>query len=86
VASESATQIFEPYEVRAATLLTDGAARAVDPYELMTWTELLGTIDISGPATLVRSVREAEATVQSTERWPRSKPSDDAAVAYALLT
>jgi hypothetical protein len=55
----------------------------VDLYELMTWSDLLATLDSSGPASLVRSVREAEVTDQTTERWPRSKPSDDATVAYA---
>jgi hypothetical protein len=85
VAAESATRTFDAATVQSAALLTDGAARAVDPYELTTWAGLLASLDHDGPAALIRSVRAAENSDRSTQRWPRSKPSDDATVAYAVL-
>jgi hypothetical protein len=54
-------------------------------YDLTTWAGLLTALDDEGPVALIRSVRAAEASDQSTDRWPRSKPSDDATVAYAVL-
>ena len=85
VAVESATRTFDAGAVLSAALLTDGAARAVALYDLTTWPNLLTSLDDDGPAALIRAVRAAEASDQSTQRWPRSKPSDDATVAYAVL-
>lgn len=85
VAVESATRSFDAGTVWSAALLTDGAARAVVLYDLTTWPGLLTSLDDDGPAALIRAVRAAEASDQGTQRWPRSKPSDDATVAYAVL-
>jgi transposase len=46
----------------AAVLLSDGAGRLVDLFELATWEELLALLDENGPAELLRQVRAAEAT------------------------
>jgi hypothetical protein len=42
-------------------LLSDGASRLVDLFELATWEELVALQDASGPAELPRQVRAAEA-------------------------
>jgi hypothetical protein len=43
-------------------LLSDGASRLVDLFELATWEELLALLDENGPDELLRQVRAAEAT------------------------
>jgi hypothetical protein len=42
-------------------LLSDGASRLVDLFELATWEELLALLDENGPDELLRQVRAAEA-------------------------
>lgn len=54
-------------------------------YDLTMWPALFTTLDDDGPAALIRAVRAAEASDLRTQRWTRSKPSDDATVAYAVL-
>ncbi len=84
-AVESATRAFDAGAVHSAALLTDDAARAVVLYGLTTWPALLTSLDDDGPTALIRAVRAADASDQSTQRWPRSKLSDDATVAFAAL-
>lgn len=69
-------------EVRRAAILTDGAARAVDPFKIMDWPEALDTIDIDGPARILEIVRAAEQADPGGHRWIRNKTSDDATIAY----
>lgn len=49
-----------PDRVRRAALLTDGAARAVDPFGLVDWRGLLDLLGTAGPDELIRRVRQAE--------------------------
>lgn len=44
----------------SVTLLSDGATRLVDSFELATWETTLTVLDSSGPGELIRHVREAE--------------------------
>jgi hypothetical protein len=46
-------------------LLSDGASRLVDLFELATWEELLALLDENGPDELLRQVRAAEAVPRS---------------------
>ncbi len=55
-----------------AVLLSDGASRLVDPFELATWEELLELLDESGPDELLRQVRAAEAIDPEGRQWPRT--------------
>jgi hypothetical protein len=71
--------------VQGVAMLTDGAARAVEPFGLHTWRTLLDSIASNGPAALVEQVRRAEASDPMGARWPRNKPSDDATIAYCRL-
>lgn len=72
-------------QVCRTAALTDGAARAVDPFELYDWPGILAILDDAGPAELIRQVRTAEALDPQATRWPRNKISDDATVAYFAL-
>jgi len=68
-------------DVRQISLLTDGAARAVDPLGLYDWTGLMAHLDAEGPQELIRQVRAAESKDPDAIRWPRNKIHDDATVA-----
>jgi hypothetical protein len=68
--------------VRRVAMLTDGAARAVEPFGLHTWRTLLDSVASSGPGGIVAGVRRAEASDPKGVRWPRNKLSDDATIAY----
>ncbi|MFM9626849.1 integrase [Streptomyces galilaeus] len=69
----------------SVTLLSDGATRLVDRFELTTWQETLAVLDSSGPDELLRRVREAEASDRDGRRWPRGKERDDATVLHWVL-
>jgi hypothetical protein len=66
-------------------LLSDGASRLVDLFELATWEELLALLEESGPDELLGQVRTAEAVDPEGRQWPRTKRSDDATVVYLAL-
>ncbi len=63
-------------------LLSNGASRIVDPYQLATWSEVVRMLDCTGPAEVIRRVREAEATTRRSGDDPRA---DDATVAWVRL-
>lgn len=69
------------HPVKAAALLTDGAADAVDRYNLLTWRSLLDLIQCDGPEELIRRVRAAENADHTGQSQPRHKRHDDATVA-----
>jgi hypothetical protein len=69
-------------ELRRAAVLSDGAARVVDPFGALDWKAALDVLAAQGPDELIRRVREIEGTDPLAERWPRNKISDDATVAY----
>ncbi len=65
-------------QVRTAALLTDGAARAVDDFGLLSWPELLDRLEATGPEGLIDFTRELERSDPDRLRWPRGKKHDDA--------
>jgi hypothetical protein len=67
--------------IQHVALLSDGAARAVDPLKLFKWPGLLAALLASGPDELIRQVRAAEDTDPAGVRWSRNKIHDDATVA-----
>ncbi|WP_055713650.1 protein phosphatase 2C domain-containing protein [Streptomyces torulosus] len=69
----------------SVTLLSDGATRLVDRFELADWSEVLSVLDSSGPDELIRRVREAEAGDPEGRRWPRGKARDDATALHWAL-
>lgn len=72
--------------VRAAALLSDGASRLVDRFHLATWRQALDVLAGSGPAELIRRVREAERSDPDGSRWPRGKTYDDATAALWMFS
>lgn len=69
-------------QVNRAALLTDGAARAIEPLRLLDWMSLITLLTVSGPDELIRQVRDAEDTDPVGVKWPRNKVHDDATVAF----
>ena len=67
-----------PLEALAgAGLLSNGASRIVDPYRLAEWPHVVELLRTSGPAEVLRRVREAESEP--------TRGSDDASAAYVAL-
>jgi hypothetical protein len=68
--------------LRGIALLSDGATRIADCYDLIGWPEMLGIIRDDGPGAVISRVREAEAGDPDGARWPRRKIRDDATVLW----
>jgi hypothetical protein len=66
-------------------VLSDGAARIVNLFELLDWPRLLDTLDSSGVDEVVARIRALEAADPDGARWPRNKGSDDATLVYAKV-
>ncbi|MBB4695409.1 protein phosphatase 2C domain-containing protein [Paractinoplanes abujensis] len=69
--------------LRRFAVLTDGAARAISPFNEMEWRDLLDLAEAESPESVLRRVRAAEAADPYGIRWPRNKRSDDATIAFA---
>lgn len=72
-------------QLRELALLTDGAAALVDAYGAATWPEVFDMLRAAGPEAVIDRVRDLEASDQDGHRWPRFKPSDDAAIAHVQI-
>jgi hypothetical protein len=84
-ASQAVTGTLPGRSLHRAVLLSDGASRLVDLFELATWEELLALLDENGPEELLRQVRAAEAVDPESRQWPRTRRSDDATAVYLVL-
>lgn len=85
-AAEHALTGAVPLEsLTSVTLLSDGATRLVDRFQLATWGETLTVLTSSGPGELLRRVREVEAGDPEGRRWPRGKSQDDATALHLVL-
>ena len=69
----------------SVSLLSDGATRLVDRFELADWQEAVAVLGSSGPDELIRRVREAEGGDPDGRRWPRGKARDDATALHWVL-
>jgi len=65
-------------DLHRIALLTDGAARAVNPLMIYDWPGLMALLASARPAELIRQVRAAESNDPDAIRWPRNKVHDDA--------
>ncbi|MFD8978908.1 hypothetical protein [Streptomyces sp. NPDC059564] len=81
-ASHALTGTVAAADVRSAAVMSDGVSRLVTEYRMASWEALLDQLRGNGPAALIRTVREVEATDPHGQRWPRYKAGDDAAVAF----
>ena len=70
----------------AVALLSDGASRLADRFQLATWGEIGAILTGEGPAGLIRRVRAAEAADPRGARWPRAKIHDDATAVLWRMT
>ena len=68
--------------LRGIALLSDGATRIADCYDLIGWPEMLDIVRDDGPGAVISRVREAEAGDPDGARWPRRKIRDDATVLW----
>lgn len=85
VAEHAIVGSFALEEATAIAVLTDGAARSVIPFGIITWADVLRILDTDGPAELIHQVRTIEKSDPEAKRWKRTKGSDDATVVYAAL-
>ncbi|MFC0436620.1 hypothetical protein [Kutzneria buriramensis] len=81
-ADEAITGEMPLFAVRRVAVLTDGAARAVDPFSLYSWRGALDVLTNDGPRELISQVRAAEESDPLGKLWPRNKISDDATVIF----
>lgn len=68
-------------QITAVALLTDGATRYVDRFQLGDWTDLIAVLTTAGPDELIRRVRAAESAEPEAARLARPRPGkrhDDA--------
>lgn len=84
VAVHAIQGVFPLDQVRRVAVLTDGAARIVELFELLDWPGVLNVLDQGGPTELIRRVRAIEAADPACTRWARNKRSDDATAAYLV--
>jgi hypothetical protein len=84
VAQEARTGEVPLNRLRRFAVLTDGAARLVEPFGLVDWAGLLDLLGDAGPEEAIRRLRATEAADPEGRRWPRNKRSDDATIVFAL--
>jgi len=68
-----------PRDLDRVALLSNGASRIVSPYGLTDWKGVLELLGTSGPAEIIRRVRQAEARRSDD---PDAAVPDDATVAH----
>jgi len=68
--------------VQDATLMSDGASRYVDLFNLASWSDTLDLLRDAGPGEIIRLVREQEKSDPDGNLWPRYKYADDATAIY----
>jgi hypothetical protein len=69
-------------DVQRLAMMTDGATRVVDPFQLHDWRSAMDLLASGGPGALIAEVRRAEASDPDGTQWPRNKLSDDATAIY----
>ena len=84
-ATEAITGTVELDDVHDLALLSDGASRLADRFDLMTWPQTLDLLAHQGPGSLVEEVRAAEDSDPTGSRWPRGKAHDDATAVYVQV-
>lgn len=82
VTREALTGALPLRGLRRCAVLTDGVARLVRMFDVMSWPDLLDLLAEFGPAEAVSRVRAVEAQDPKGLRWPRNKQSDDATAVY----
>lgn len=73
-AEEAVTGRAHGAELRGAGLFSNGASRVVDRFHLADWAQVISLLHTSGPAEIIRRVRQAEDH--------HAVPADDASIAH----
>ncbi|HTZ27827.1 MAG TPA: integrase [Streptosporangiaceae bacterium] len=81
-AAEAVTGRRMLHDLDSAALLSNGASRIVSPYGVTNWPGVLELLRASGPAEIIRRVRQAEARSPGS---PHVAAPDDATVAHCLF-
>jgi hypothetical protein len=81
-AQEAVTGSHPLHDVDSFALLSNGASRIVSPYGVTDWPGVLELLSASGPAEIIRRVRQAEAR---SPEGPDVTTADDATVAHCRL-
>jgi Protein phosphatase 2C len=81
-AGEAVTGTRMLRDLGSAALLSNGASRIVSPYGVTDWPGVVGLLGASGPAEVIRRVRQAEAR---SPEGPNVTAPDDATVAHCLF-
>jgi hypothetical protein len=79
---QAQTTVLASAGLHGIALLSDGAARITEVYQVIGWPALVAVLRDEGPARLIRRVRAAEDSDPDGARWPRSKARDDATALY----
>jgi hypothetical protein len=82
VARQALTGCIDLDQVNSLMLLSDGASRLVDRFDLYDWAQALALTASSGPQAMIQAVRDSEFSDPHGRRWPRGKIHDDATLAY----
>jgi hypothetical protein len=72
-------------DVGAAALLTDGASRLVDAFQLLSWEELFHVLSVEGPSSLIARTREVEIDGATANDDRKRKYHDDATAVLVEL-
>ena len=83
-AAEAVTGSVALGDLTGAALLSNGASRIVDPYDLADWPTVLQHLRTAGPGALLRRIRRAES--EASGRLAGFRSPDDATVAWCDLT
>ncbi len=72
-------------EIDSAVLLTDGASRLVDAFQLLSWEDLFRVVSDDGPRSLISQTRKVERDGATSSDGRNRKHHDDATVVFVDL-
>lgn len=84
VATQAVTGSVPVGQLHGAALLSNGASRIVDPYQLAEWPAILELVRTRGPDEILRQIREAE--TKPAGSLPGFYQADDATDGCLLRT
>jgi hypothetical protein len=83
-ANHALTGVLKPNEAQIVALLSNGASRPVDRFDLLSWDYAIEELAAGGPKQWLRRVRRAEDEDPNATRWPRTDVHAAATAAIAI--